>query len=192
MEIMLPVMIRIALCCGMRLSEVAGLKRGNFHSDTGLLVVKNGKNRKARIVPMHDSLTEILAGYCLAVGLSSDPETWLFPEKDCSTHIDGMKVYFRFARILKKAGITVSKGKYQRGPCFHCLRHTFVLRAFQQLEAMGIDTDSAIPYLSIYLGHNNLKGTERYMKFTADMFMDEFHKFAALTESVFPEVRYED
>lgn len=192
MRIMLPVIIRIALCCGMRLSEIAGLRRRDFHPDTGVLIVENGKNRKARIVPMHESLTEILIRYCFAAGLSSDPETWLFPEKDSSTHIDGMKIYFRFALILKKAGITVPKGKYERGPCFHCLRHTFVLRAFKQLEDMGVDTDNAIPYLSIYLGHNNLKETERYMKFTNDMFVDEFQKFASFTESVFPEVRYED
>lgn len=192
MRIMLPVIIRIALCCGMRLSEIAELRRKDFHSDTGVIIVENGKNRKARIIPLHESLTEILIKYCFAVGLSSDPETWLFPEKDSSTHIDGMKIYFRFACVLKKAGITVPKGKYERGPCFHCLRHTFVLRAFKQLEDMGIDTDSAIPYLSIYLGHNNLKETERYMKFTNDMFWNEFQKFASFTENVFPEVQYED
>lgn len=67
-----------------------------------------------------------------------------------------------------------------------------MLRAFKQLEGMGIDTGNAIPYLSIYLGHNNLRGTERYMKFTSDMFEDEFQRFASVTESVFPEVRYED
>ena len=67
-----------------------------------------------------------------------------------------------------------------------------MLRAFKQLEAMGIGTDNSIPYLSIYLGHNSLKETERYMKFTTDMFIDEFRKFAAFSDRVFPEVCYED
>ena len=57
---------------------------------------------------------------------------------------------------------------------------------------MGISTDNSVPYLSIYLGHNSLKETERYMKFTTDMFMDEFQKFAAFSGGVFPEVCYED
>ncbi len=192
MQAMLPVIIRIALCCGLRISEAVCLKRKNFNSDEGILTIENAKNGRQRIVPMHESLAGILMKYCLAAGISSNPEAWLFPGKDDSMHVESAKIYFRFAYILEKTGITVSKEKYERGPCFHCLRHTFVLRAFKQLEAMGVSTDNSIPYLSIYLGHNSLKETERYMKFTTDMFAGEFQKFAAFSEGVFPEVCYED
>ena len=192
MKVMLPVIIRIALCCGLRISEVVCLKRKNFNSDDGILIIENTKNYRQRIVPMHESLTEILVKYCLAVGVFDNPSAWLFPGKDDSMHVESDKIYFRFAYILKKTGITVSKEKYERGPCFHCLRHTFVLRAFKQLESMGVNTDNSVPYLSVYLGHNSLKETERYMKFTTDMFADELQKFAAFNEGVFPEVCYED
>ena len=192
MKAMLPVIIRIALCCGLRISEAVCLKRKNFNPDNGILIVENAKNDRQRIVPMHESLTDILIKYCLAVGIPNNPDAWLFPGSDNTIHVESMKIYFRFAVILEKAEITVSKEKYERGPCFHCLRHTFVLRAFKQLEVMGIGTDNSIPYLSIYLGHNSLKETERYMKFTTDMFIDEFRKFAAFSDRVFPEVCYED
>lgn len=192
MQAMLPVIIRIALCCGLRISETVSLKRKSFNSNSGILTIENTKNNKPRAVPMHESLTEILIKYCLAVGIPDDPDSWLFPGKNDSSHVESTKIYFRFAYILEKSGITVSRRKYERGPCFHCLRHTFVLRAFKQLEAMGISTNNSIPYLSIYLGHNSLKETERYMKFTTDMFVDEFHKFADFSNGVFPEVCYED
>lgn len=192
MQAMLPVIIRIALCCGLRISEAVCLKRKNFNSDDGILTIENSKNGRQRIVPMHGSLTEILVKYCLAAGIPGKPEAWLFPGIDDSVHVESAKIYFRFAYILETAGITVSKEKYERGPCFHCLRHTFVLRSFRQLEAMGVSTDNSVPYLSIYLGHNSLKETERYMKFTTDMFADEFQKFAAFSRGVFPEVCYED
>lgn len=192
MRAMLPVIIWIALCCGLRISEAVCLKRKNFNPDSGILTIEEAKNDRQRIVPMHESLTGILVKYCLAVGIPDDPDAWLFPGKNDSLHVESMKIYFRFAYILEKSGITVSKGKYERGPCFHCLRHTFVLRSFKQLEAMGISTDNSVPYLSIYLGHNSLKETERYMKFTTDMFMDEFQKFAAFSDEIFPEVCYED
>lgn len=192
MRAMLPVIIRIALCCGLRISEAVCLKRKNFNPDSGLLIIEEAKNDRQRIVPMHESLTEILVKYCLAVGIPDDPDAWLFPGKSDSLHVESMKIYFRFSYILEKSGITVSKGKYERGPCFHCLRHTFVLRSFKQLEAMGISTDNSVPYLSIYLGHNSLKETERYMKFTTDMFMDEFQKFSAFSDGIFPEVCFED
>ncbi len=192
MRAMLPVIIRIALCCGLRISEVVCLKRKNFNSDKGTLTIEEAKNGRQRIVPMHESLTGILIKYCLAVGIPDDPNAWIFPGKNDSLHVESEKIYFRFACILEKSGITVSKGKYERGPCFHCLRHTFVLRSFKQLETMGISTDNSIPYLSIYLGHHSLKETERYMKFTTDMFMDQFQKFAVFSDGVFPEVRYDD
>ena len=192
MKAMLPVIIRIALCCGLRISEAVCLKRKNFKPDNGLLIVEHAKNDRQRIVPIHESLTDILVKYCLAVGIPNSPESWLFPGSDDSIHVESMKIYFRFAFILEKAGITVSNEKYERGPCFHCLRHTFVLRSFKQLETMGISTDNSIPYLSIYLGHNSLKETERYMKFTTDMFVNEFKKFAAFSDGVFPEVCYEN
>lgn len=192
MRAMLPVIIRLALCCGLRLSEAVCLKRKDFNPDSGIIIIKNGKNDKPRIVPMHKTLSEILVKYCLSVGILDSPDAWLFPGKNTSSHVEGEKIHFRFANILKRSGITVSKRKYERGPCFHCLRHTFVLSAFKQLEAMGISTDNSVPYLSIYLGHNNLKGTERYMKFTPDMFIDEFQKFSAFSNGIFPEVCYED
>lgn len=106
---------------------------------------------------MHESLTGILVKYCLAVGIPDAPDAWLFLGKNDFLHVESVKIYFRFAYILEKSGITVSKGKYERGSCFHCLRHTFVLRSFTQFEAMGISTDNSVPYLSIYLGHNSLK-----------------------------------
>lgn len=192
MKAMLPVVIRIALCCGLRISEAVCLKRKNFNPDNGILTIENAKNDNQRIVPMHESLTDILVKYCLAIGIPNSPDAWLFPGSDDSIHVESMKIYFRFATILEKAGITVSKEKFERGPCFHCLRHTFVLRSFKQLETMGISTDNSIPYLSIYLGHNSLKETERYMKFTTDMFIDEFQKFATFSDGIFPEVYYDD
>lgn len=191
MKIEFPIIVRIALCCGLRLSECVSLKRRDFHLEDGLLIVENGKGDKARMVPMHESLTELLQKYCLLMNLC-DPNAWLFPGKDSSEHVNSEKIYFRFTWVLKKNGIVVSKDRFERGPCFHCLRHVFVLRSFKQLSANGISVDNSVPYLSIYLGHENLMETERYMKFSAEMFQDDFQKFADYSASIYPEIHYEE
>ncbi len=191
MHVEFPIIVRIALCCGLRISECISLQRKHFNIENGVLTVENGKGNKSRIVPMHESLTEILKAYCCLMNIH-DSDAWLFPGKDCSTHVDSSKVYFRFAWTLQKNGIILSKDKYERGPCFHCLRHVFVLKSFKQLAAKGISIDNSIPYLSIYLGHSNLMQTEHYMKFTCDMFEDEFQKFANYSANIFPEVHYEE
>lgn len=191
MHVEFPIIVRIALCSGLRLSECVCLKMRDFHVDDGILIVENGKGNKSRMVPMHESLTGILRSYTTLMNIH-DPDAWLFPGKDASEHVASQKIYFRFVRVLQKNGIMVSKERFERGPCFHCLRHVFVLNSFKQLTSQGICMDDSIPYLSIYLGHRNLMQTERYMKFTTDMFADEFHKFADYSASIFPEVHYEE
>lgn len=94
--------------------------------------------------------------------------------------------------VRKSISGMISKERFERGPCFHCLRHVFVLNSFKQLTSQGISMDDSVPYLSIYLGHSNLMQTERYMKFTTDMFEDELQKFADYSDSIFPEVHYEE
>lgn len=191
MSIEFPIIVRIALCCGLRLSECVSLKLKDFHYDTGILLVENSKGNKTRMVPIHDSLKELLQKYCLLMNLQ-DSESWLFPGKDNTNHVDSEKIYFRFAWVLKANGITMSKKKYERGPCFHSLRHVFVLRSFKQLSENGISVDNSVPYLSIYLGHNSLLETERYMKFRPEMFQEEFQKFYDFSSDIYPEVHYEE
>lgn len=188
----LPMIIRISLCCGLRLSEVINLRKRNFNASDDVLVLEIAKDNKQRIVPMHESLSMLLQKYCIVMGVIEQPDAWLFPGKDDSVHISLRTVDNRFRLILREINIPRPDKKYERGACFHCLRHTFVQRSFVQLKDMGISVDNSIPYLSIYLGHSNLRQTERYMKFTTDMFIDEFQKFAAFSENAFPEVCYED
>lgn len=188
----LPMIIRISLCCGLRLSEVINLRKRNFNVSDGVLVLEIAKDNKQRIVPMHESLSMLLQKYCTVMGIIGQPDAWLFPWKDDSAHISLKAVDNRFQLILRSINIPRPDKKYERGACFHCLRHTFVQRSFVQLKEMGISVDNSIPYLSIYLGHSHLRQTERYMKFTTDMFIDEFQKFAVFSEEAFPEVCYED
>lgn len=188
----LPMIIRISLCCGLRLSEVISLKMRNFNASDGVLVLETAKDNKQRVVPMHDSLSLLLQKYCVVMGVIGQPDAWLFPGKDTSTHMNLKTIDNRFRLILREVNIPRPDKKYERGACFHCLRHTFVHRSFIQLKEMGISVDNSVPYLSIYLGHSNLRQTERYMKFTTDMFLDEFQKFAAFSGDAFPEVCYED
>ena len=41
------------------------------------------------------------------------------------------------------------------------------------------------PYLSIYLGHDSLKETEKYLKFSSEMFPDAMELFDSYTAESF-------
>jgi integrase len=88
-----------------------------------------------------------------------------------------------------QAGITRDGYQpYERGACVHCFRHVFAIKAFKDAEKRGIKITDAVPFLSTYLGHDSLYETEKYLKFSGDLFPDTLEKFEAYTNGIFPEV----
>lgn len=84
------------------------------------------------------------------------------------------------------------KAKWERGPCLHCLRHGFAFKAFAEAERSGRSITDSVPYLSIYLGHDSLKETESYLKFSSELYPEAMELFENYTLQVFPEVSYDE
>ena len=51
--------------------------------------------------------------------------------------------------------------------------------------------DDAIPYLSIYLGHDSLDETSKYLKFSSELFPEAVENFGDFMYDLLPEVDYE-
>ena len=81
--------------------------------------------------------------------------------------------------------------RHARGLCLHCLRHTFTFRSFAKAEAEGHSLDDSVPFLSTYLGHENIFGTDKYLKFSYELYPDAHKKISNYTADVFPEVTAE-
>lgn len=58
-----PLILRILIGCGMRITEVLELRWTDINLDTGVITVVNAKNKRQRFVPMHQSLTDMLKLY---------------------------------------------------------------------------------------------------------------------------------
>ena len=182
----LPMVIRILCGCGTRLGETIAIKMADVDLDRHILTLRTTKWNKERLMPMHHQLGDILEQYCRAMGLIGNPDAYLFPRHSFSDHLEQYDMRNRFNLILRLAGISMEGRSFQeRGPCMHCLRHRFVFKSFQQLEAAGIRVDDAVPILSVYLGHYDLTETEKYMKFSAQLFPNEMEKFESFSESFF-------
>lgn len=98
----------------------------------------------------------------------------------------------KFHNVLLKLNIYDHSGYKTRGPCLHCLRHYFVINSLRKLIAEGIPIDNYIPYLSIYLGHDSLDETEKYLKFSPDIFTDEVELFSESILDILPEVENDE
>lgn len=173
-----PVILRLLYSCGLRIGETVKMRLSDVDFENGVLYMYNTKNKKHRIVPVSAEMKMVLQKYCMAYGLSEKQEGWLFPSQLTDNHISGNAIKHKFKAILKSNGIQLpNRKKFERGPCLHCFRHVFAFKSFAQAEHAGRHLDDAIPYLSIYLGHENLDETSKYLKFSNEMFPDAIDLF---------------
>lgn len=187
-----PMVIRLMHGCGLRIGETLALKMRDVDLVGGILSMRHTKGDKQRLVPMHPLLTEILERYCLAMGIVGVPNAWLFPVLGKDESITPKDAQHWFEKILRLAEISIpGRKKHERGPCLHCMRHVFVFKSFATAEKAGRQIDNSVPYLSTYLGHDSLQETEKYMKFSSELFPKAMESFSAYSADVFPEVTYE-
>ncbi len=190
-----PVVLRLLYSCGLRIGETVRLKTADVDLDNGILRMINTKGDKHRLVPVSDGMKDILQRYSMAMGLVGKDDAWFFPSsvQDVQDgHLSDKSVKRRFEVILSDNGIYLkNRKKYERGPCLHCFRHVFAFKSFAKAEREGRHIDDAIPYLSIYLGHESLNETSKYLKFSSEMFPDALEAFGEYMEDIIPEVDYE-
>ncbi len=187
-----PVIFRLLYSCGLRIGETVRLKTSDVDLDNGILRMINTKGDKHRLVPVADGMKDILQRYSMAMGLVGKDDAWFFPSSVRDSHISEQSVKQIFERILSDNDIHLeNRKKRERGPCLHCFRHVFAFKSFAKAEREGRHVNDAIPYLSIYLGHENLNETSKYLKFSSEMFPEALEAFGAYMVDIIPEVDYE-
>lgn len=183
-----PTVIRLLEAGGFRLNELITARMAQVDLENGTIKMINTKGMKERYVPLSEPAADLLRQYCRAMKLEDCPDACLFPRRNLREPLCKSDIENRFRKVLVKAGIRPSTPSgHARGPCIHCLRHRFVLKAVRQLIAQGVETGDIAPYLSIYLGHKGIYETEMYMKFYADMFPGEIEKFESYAKSAMPD-----
>ena len=90
-HIQIAMILRILYGCGLRVGETVALKVSDVDFDTGVITLKEAKNRKQRLVPMHETLTPILKQYCAAMGILHIPTAYLFQTIMRNTSLSRMR-----------------------------------------------------------------------------------------------------
>ena len=192
-DIMMPMLIRILYGCGTRLTETISLKRKDIDFEASTLMLRKTKNSKERLIPIHVSLRDILEKYCLAMGIMDDPEAYLFPGKSKDGIYTRRQAASWFQTILQKARVTTNEtGVPWGGPCLHCFRHLFVLKAISQLEYCGHPISVNDLLLPAYLGHDSILDTDKYMRFAGVNMPEAMDSFESFTEGLIPDVEVPD
>ena len=161
-----PVLFRVFYATGMRLSEALNLQLRDVDLTRATLEVRDGKNHEGRVVPITRRLAESVESYVAAAHPHPEPAHHLFHTGDPSTPADKSTIYNRFRRYLADADIPHFPG----GPHVHSLRHGFAVANLRRWAADGADLAVMLPYLSAYMGHADLRGTQYYLQLTADAY----------------------
>jgi integrase/recombinase XerD len=182
-HLVMPELFRILYGCGLRISEAVKLTVMDVDLDRGVLLLREAKFHKDRLVPVSPGLAERLRRYAAAVDRRRDPGQAFFPNRD-GGHYTKWGVYAIFRRLLREAGI--SHGGRGRGPRLHDLRHTFAVHRLEQWYRQGADLAAKLPVLSVYMGHQSLAGTQRYLRLTPALFPDVVASVEAVVGHAMP------
>ena len=162
-----PLLFRLLYGAGLRVSEAVALTVADVDTTEGWVHIRAGKFGKERRVPLHPALVGRCRAYATAVlgALSADEPFCPAPHGGAYT---AGTVYKAFRQWLWAAGI--SHGGRGHGPRLPDLRHTFAVHCLRRWVDDGTDLSVAWPYLSVYLGHTGLRGTQEYLRLTAELY----------------------
>jgi integrase/recombinase XerD len=136
-------MLSLIYACGLRRSELLNLKPTDVDSKRGLLIIRNAKGKKDRVVPLSEKIVDLLRQYYLAYR----PKQWLFEGYSGGRQYSGKSLQSVLKQAVFKAGIN-------KPVTLHWLRHSF---ATHLLES-GTD----LRYIQEILGHKSSRTTEIY------------------------------
>lgn len=182
-HIVFPLLFKTLICCGLRAGEAAKLKVKDVDILHGILFIRKAKHDKPRYVPLSESLWHEYEVYYSRIHSSSVDDDYFFPNARRNFHHTNV-IYDRFREALWNCGIK-HRGR-GKGPRVHDLRHTFAVRCMQKLEKEKGDIVTALPYLSVYLGHHNIGKTQIYLRLAAEYFPEYLQKLEEYLEDTIP------
>ncbi|MFE3849465.1 tyrosine-type recombinase/integrase [Flavobacterium sp. LB3P45] len=136
-------MLSLIYSCGLRCGELLALQPVHIDSQRNIVLLKNAKGQKDRIVPLSPKILEMLREYYKVF----KPTTYLFEGQIKGKPYDDRSLQQVLKQALQKSGIT-------KPVTLHWLRHSY---ATHLLES-GTD----LRYIQELLGHNSSKTTEIY------------------------------
>lgn len=145
-------------CTGIRFGEAVRLRIMDVQS--GALPVES--KGRARWVPFHPSLGREFQRYLRwrRTLEPSDGPAPLFVDSHGQA-LTVRHVSDAIRRLLREIGLKPESGR--RGPRPYDLRHTYACHRLARWYRAGVDVPPRLVWLSAYMGHTNVCGTEKYL-----------------------------
>lgn len=161
-------LLLILYCTGLRFGEAVRLRLGDVDPGRGILFVTESKGR-SRWVPFHRSLArEIHRHLRRRVGgtTPASPGAQLLLRRD-GRPLTVQRASDQVRHLLRRAGFKPRSGRV--GPRPYDFRHTFAVHRLALWYRAGIAIHPRLPWLSAYMGHLDILGTETYLTATPEL-----------------------
>lgn len=174
----LRLILLVLYCTGLRPGEAVRLRLGDLDMERRVLSIRMSKGR-ARLVPFRRDLSNELRRYlmqrrmhALRPGVDA---VFLRPDGHpmSAANLSGM-----VRGILRRMGLKRERG--HRGPRCYDLRHAFAVHRLTRWHRSGLDVHGRLPWLSAYMGHVDILGTEIYLTATPELLALASKRFARL------------
>ncbi|TIV42652.1 MAG: integrase, partial [Mesorhizobium sp.] len=164
---------------GMRIGEALRLVLHDVDLTEQIITVRDTKFFKTRLVPIGPKLNCELAAHIerrRLLPLLRGQESPLFTTRD-GRPWHYVRVISWFQHVRRAAGISCPIGEL-RPPRLHDIRHTAAVHRVIAWYRSGQDVQRLLPQLATYLGHIDIRSTQRYLHMTPDLLDAASQRFA--------------
>jgi len=187
----LPVLFRLLLASGLRISEACLLRTKCVQLSLGnycMINIDNAKGHKDRRIYLVGDICTLLRRYDEKMSFIVPNREWFFPSdyrpQEKPLLASTARKHFNLAR--KK----VFDGNSECKPSVHCLRHAFIIWTLRRWRKEQLDIEKMLPYLSKHLGHSSIQETFTYYNHYNQDY-EHIRKDSEYFEVMIPEVQYD-
>lgn len=166
-------LILILYCTGLRPGEPLRLGLHDVDLLEKVLHVRESKG-KTRLVPFGSDLARVLRAYLhVRPTPTTTDDRFLLQPNGRSYTTTAASGTLRL--LFRRAGLKPARGR--EGPRATDFRHTFAVHRLTRWYRAGVDLHTRLPWLSAYMGHKDLGGTQVYLRATPELLAAASRRF---------------
>ncbi len=144
---------------GLRLRELLNLKTNDVNLESEQIIIRQGKGKKDRLVPIHPRLSVVLRGYMKEKQKNGNIGQWFFTSVRSEKRLTEKNLYNIFKKISLASGIKITP---------HMLRHTFA--------RLSVNADLNLYKLKEIMGHSCISTTQIYLSVSNESIKKSFNE----------------
>lgn len=147
---------------GLRRGELVRLTLADYDPREGTLAIRASKFHKSRLVPLSaDAVLEMQTFLAVRRQLAHAATAPLLCNcRGGVRHYTGAGLAQGLRQLFRAAGVQTATGTLPR---VHDLRHSFAHAALRRWYDAGVDVQTRLPALAVYMGHVSVVSTQYYL-----------------------------